>query len=137
MKQTKTIPFDWEFYQANKDKCRVITSHETPREVTQLTNFDCSDIYPLVGVIVDDRYTWAITGYYSNLSDNPYNLRLEVTEEVVEGYANLYRNKVTGKYVISEPRDTKDMALLYFEDTFEFECIAIIPLHEIEKQTNK
>ncbi|MEY3531859.1 MAG: hypothetical protein RLY68_861, partial [Actinomycetota bacterium] len=38
MKQTKTIPFDWEEYNSNRDKYKVVTRDGD--EVTQLTKFD-------------------------------------------------------------------------------------------------
>jgi hypothetical protein len=53
MKHTKSIPFDWETYNQNKNnivrKYKVMTL--TGQEVTQLTKFDCGDELNLVGVV--------------------------------------------------------------------------------------
>lgn len=84
MKQTKTIPFDWEEYNNNRDKYKVVTRDGD--EVTQLINFECTEL-PLRCVIDGEIYSYAVNGKHSF---NSSRLQLQYEEEVVESWVNLY-----------------------------------------------
>jgi hypothetical protein len=89
MKQTKTIPFDWEEYKKNQDKYKVVT--RDGNEVTQLINFGCTEL-PLRCVINKEIYSYAVDGKYLSYSNSRFDFQLQYEEEVVESWVNLYRN---------------------------------------------
>ena len=88
MKQTKTIPFDWEEYNNNRDKYKVVTCDGD--EVNQLTNFGCTKI-PLRAVSNGEIYSYALDGKSLSYSNSRFDLKLQYEEEVVESWVNLYR----------------------------------------------
>jgi hypothetical protein len=88
MKQTKTIPFDWELYNNNRDKYKVVTRNDD--EVTQLINFECTQI-PLRAVFNGEIYSYALDGKSLSYSNSRFDLLLQYEEEVVESWVNLYR----------------------------------------------
>ena len=91
MKQTKTIPFDWEEYNNNRDKYKVITRGND--EVTQLTNFSAIGLCPLYGVLNGNLKAWYLGGKFQEhdeLSHN-YDLQLQYEEEVKESWVALFR----------------------------------------------
>jgi len=71
MKQTKTIPFDWEEYNSNREKYKVVT-----RDGDDITHLKMSSIKSLY-----------VHGSYVGNND----LQLQYEEEVVESWTNLYR----------------------------------------------
>jgi hypothetical protein len=89
MKQTKTIPFDWEEYNNNRDKYKVVTRNGD--EITQLTKFKIQQDYYLVGVNSYGLVKWKKTGTYLCNQMHNNDLFLEHEEEVVESWVNLYR----------------------------------------------
>ncbi len=90
MKQTKTIPFDWEEYNNNRDKYKVVTRGGD--EVNQLTNFEIVHDCPLVGILLGQVEYFYINGKYLGISDSINDLQLQYEEEVMESWVNLYRN---------------------------------------------
>jgi hypothetical protein len=90
MKQTKTIPFDWEEYNSNRDKYKVVTRDGD--EVTQLTKFDTIEEMCLRCIISGYIASYNIYGihFYSG-GISQYDLQLQYEEEVVESWVNLYR----------------------------------------------
>jgi hypothetical protein len=91
MKQTKTIPFNWELYNNNRDKYKVVTRDGD--EVTQLTKFLATGLCPLYGVVNCNLKAWYLGGKFQEhdeLSHN-YDLQLQYEEEVVESWVNLYK----------------------------------------------
>ncbi len=89
MKQTKTIPFNWEEYNNNRDKYKVVTRGGD--EVTQLTKFEKISAYsPLVGVKNEVLYSWYDNGQFASGGESKFDLQLQYEEEVVESWVNLY-----------------------------------------------
>lgn len=89
MKQTKTIPFDWEKYNNNRDKYKVVTHNGN--EVTQLTKFENVHNEPLVGVLENRTNKWLLNGFHYREVNGGYDLQLQYEEEVVESWVNLYK----------------------------------------------
>jgi hypothetical protein len=89
MKQTKTIPFDWEEYNSNRDKYKVVTRDGD--EVTQLIKFkEISSYCPLVGVKNGFLYNWYDNGQFTSVEQSDWDLQLQCEEEVVESWINLF-----------------------------------------------
>ena len=103
MKTTKTIPFDWDFYQVNKDKCRVITREKLPSLVTEVVRLNSLKNQQLVGVVNGDCYRWNIDGTYrySGHGFSERDLRLEVIEEALESWIAILEHEETGKRKLS------------------------------------
>ena len=98
MKTTKTIPFDWELYNNNRDKYKVVT--KSGKEVTQLTLFKRDSPFKLVGIIMNNIYTWTENGHYNGDEEDSYDdLQLQYEEEVVERWVNVYENEYGGRCV--------------------------------------
>jgi hypothetical protein len=94
MKQTKTIPFNWEEYNNNRDKYKVVTRDGD--EVTQLTKFEGITSFPFVGCHVPNGIHvlrgWQIDGKFLECPEQHRNdLQLQYEEEVVGSWVNLYR----------------------------------------------
>jgi hypothetical protein len=89
MKQTKIIPFDWEIYNNNREKYKVVTHNGN--EVTQLTKFENVHNEPLVGVLENRTNKWLLNGFNYREVNGGYDLQLQYEEEVVESWVNLYR----------------------------------------------
>jgi hypothetical protein len=89
MKQTKTIPFDWEEYNNNCDKYKVVTCDG--REITQLTKFENVQNESLVGVLENRTTKWHLNGLHYREVNSKYDLQLQYEEEVVESWVNLYK----------------------------------------------
>jgi len=89
MKQTKTIPFDWEKYNNNRDKYKVVTRNGD--EITQLTKFKIQQDYYLIGVNSYGLVKWKKTGTYLCNQMHNNDLFLQHEEEVVESWVNLYK----------------------------------------------
>ncbi len=88
MKQTKTIPFDWEEYNSNRDKYKVVTRDGD--EVNQIINFENVHNEPLVGVLANRTNKWHLNGLHYREVNSGYDLQLQYEEEVVESWVNLY-----------------------------------------------
>jgi hypothetical protein len=110
MKQTKTIPFDWEEYNNNRDKYKVVTRDGD--EVTQLTKFERLPLLPVL-MGVEGGVTlirWTESGHFRlNKSYSDFDLQLQYKEEVVESWVNLYRS-IEGYIVVSNTYVTKEEA---------------------------
>jgi hypothetical protein len=91
MKQTKTIPFDWELYNNNRDKYKVVTRDGD--EVTQLTKFDTIEDMCLRCIIRGYIASYNIYGihFYSG-GISQYDLQLQYEREVFESWVNLYED---------------------------------------------
>lgn len=93
MKHTKTIPFDWEKYNNNRDKYKVVTRDGD--EVTQLTKFERLPLLPVL-MGVEGGVTlirWTESGHFRlNKSYSDLDLQLQYEEDVKESWVNLYRN---------------------------------------------
>jgi hypothetical protein len=90
MKQAKTIPFNWEEYNNNRDKYKVFTRGGD--EVTQLTKFEKISTYcQLVGVKNGFLQTWHDKGQFTSVGESNFDLQLQYEEEVVESWVNLYK----------------------------------------------
>jgi hypothetical protein len=89
MKQTKTIPFDWELYNNNRDKYKVVTCDG--REITQLTKFENVQNESLIGVLENRTTKWHLNGLHYREVNSKYDLQLQYEEEVVESWVNLYK----------------------------------------------
>lgn len=89
MKQTKTIPFDWELYNNDRDKYKVVTRDGD--EVTQLTKFEeVSSYSSLIGVKNKLLYSWYDKGQFASGGESNFDLQLQYEEEVFESWVNLY-----------------------------------------------
>ena len=98
MKQTKTIPFDWEEYNNNRDKYKVVTRGGD--EVTQLINFGCTELPIRCVIDIDGEiYSYAVDGKYLSYS-NRFDLQLQYEEEVVESWVNLF-GTIDGKITVN------------------------------------
>jgi hypothetical protein len=89
MNKTKLIPFDLERWQ--KGDCKVVT--KSGKEVSELTYFISAtkDTFPLLGVLENDVYSWAIDGTFSiNKRHSEYDLMLEVEDKTLEGWVNVF-----------------------------------------------
>jgi len=108
MKQTKTIPFNWEEYNNNRDKYKVVTRDGD--EVTQLTKFEeVSSYSSLIGVKNKLLYSWYDKGQFASGGESNFDLQLQYEEEVVESWVNLYRS-IEGHIVVSNTYVTKEEA---------------------------
>jgi hypothetical protein len=92
MNKTKLIPFDLERWRAADFK-RVVTKEG--KEVSDLTYFKSGTkaTYPLVGVLENYVESWTINGVFSTLENHTLlNLMLEVEDETLEGWVNVFKN---------------------------------------------
>ena len=93
MKQTKTIPFDWELYNNNRDKYKVVT--RDGYEVTQLTKFEGITSFAFIGCHVpngiDVLRGWQIDGKFYEGAEYRLDLQLQYEEDAVESWVNLYK----------------------------------------------
>ena len=97
MKTTKTIPFDWELYNSNREKYVVRTKEGNV--ITQLVKFeDIASIDVLYGKRNQTIRSWDIKGNYSD-KPNIHDLQLEYEEEVGESWVNVYENEYGGRCV--------------------------------------
>jgi len=99
MKQTKTIPFNWELYNNNRDKYKVVTCDGD--EVNQLTKFEGITSFPFIGCHVSNGIHvlrgWQIDGKFLESPEQHRNdLQLQYEEEVVESWVNLYYSNDDG-----------------------------------------
>jgi hypothetical protein len=109
MKQTKTIPFDWEEYNSNRDKYKVVT--RDGNEVTQLTKFEYVSNYPLRGCKNNSLESWRLSGDYCIINgSHSFDLQLQYEEEVVESWVNLYRGN-DGRVYTSATYKNKEEAI--------------------------
>jgi precorrin-2 methylase len=96
MKKTKLIPFDLERWQKGDFK-RVLTN--SGKEVSYLTYFESAteDTFPLVGVLENEVESWTINGVFSTIQNSSLlNLMLEVEDKTLEGWVNVYEDKLGG-----------------------------------------
>lgn len=89
MKQTKTIPFDWELYNNNRDKYKVVTRYGY--EVTQLYKFDITTEMCLRVLLKNNIESYTLNGNFYPDGINKHDLQLQYEEEVVESWVNLYK----------------------------------------------
>lgn len=90
MKQTKTIPFDWELYNNNRDKYEVVTRGGD--EVTELTKFK-GLTNTIAGVKTGHLLAWNLNGTTNNnYEETNFDLFLQYEEEVknTESDASVY-----------------------------------------------
>lgn len=120
MKQIKTIPFDWEKYNNNRDKYKVVTRDGD--EVTQLTKFERLPLLPVL-MGVEGGVTlirWTESGHFRlNKSYSDLDLQLQYKEEVVESWVNLYLEP-NNKIIASRTFHTKYQAESYGKQHNEY-----------------
>ena len=107
MKQTKTIPFDWELYNNNRDKYKVVTRYGY--EVTQLYKFDITTEMCLRVLLKNNIESYTLNGNFYPDGISIHDLQLQYEEEVVESWVNLYRS-IEGRIVVSNTYVTKEEA---------------------------
>jgi hypothetical protein len=91
MNKTKLIPFDLERWKAGDFK-RVVDSIKN--EITQLTYFkDINDKRQLRGVRLSAIESWTIKGSWFD-TPHAWDLCLEVEEKTLEGWVNVYQDKL-------------------------------------------
>jgi hypothetical protein len=94
MKQTKTIPFNWELYNNNPDKYKVVTRDGD--EVNQLTKFEGITSFAFIGCHVPNGIHvlrgWQIDGKFYEGAEYRLDLQLQYEEEVKGSWVNLYWN---------------------------------------------
>lgn len=94
MKNIKTIPFNWDTYQSDKDKYTLVT--RDGREVTELIRFshqpENGDI--MYGLVRGEVFSWDDDGsYFSDIAEHHReDLMLEYEEEEVGRWVNLYKD---------------------------------------------
>ena len=96
MSKTKLVAFDLERWK-KADFKRVVT--KSGKEVSDLAYFESATkaTYPLVGTLENDVYSWAIDGTFSiNKRHSEYDLMLEVEDKTLEGWVNVYEDKLGG-----------------------------------------
>lgn len=108
MKQTKTIPFDWEEYNNNREKYKIFTRDGD--EVTQLTKFEITTDCTLVGILLNELKFFYINGKYLETREHGFDLFLHYEEDVVESWVNLYYNNDDGRISTSGSFLTKEDA---------------------------
>ena len=114
MKQTKTIPFNWELYNNNRDKYKIVTRNGD--EVTQLTKFEGITSFVFIGCHVPNGIHvlrgWQIDGKFYKGTEYRHDLQLQYEEEVKESWVNLYREH-NNQIITSRPFFTKYQAESY------------------------
>ena len=129
MKTTKTIPFDWELYNNNRYKYKVVT--KSGNEVTQLTYFTRESPYKIIGVYNDSLHIRRENGYYSSENiESEHDFQLQYEQEVVESWANLYES-VNGQRHIQISYNTKEEAVERIANTANAKYIKTINLNEL------
>lgn len=88
MKQTKTIPFDWELYNNNRYKYKVVTRGGD--EVTQLYKFDVTTEMCLRVLLKNNIESYTLNGNFYPDGISKHDLHLQYEEEVVESWVNLF-----------------------------------------------
>jgi hypothetical protein len=104
MNKTKLIPFDLKRWQKSDFK-RVVTKEG--KEVSELIYFGSGTkaTYPLVGVLENYVESWAINGVFSTLDRSSLlNLMLEVEDKTLEGWVNVYEDKLGGTVFSSKEK---------------------------------
>ncbi len=102
MNKTKLIPFDLKRWQKGDFK-KVLTKEG--KEVSELTYFKSARkaIFSLFGTLENDVYSWAIDGTYSiNKRHSEYDLMLEVEDTILEGWVNVFKDKLGGSVYSSK-----------------------------------
>ena len=111
MKHTKTIPFDWEEYNNNRDKYKVLTRDGD--EVTQLTKFEGITGFSFIGCHVSSGIHvlggWQIYGKFYEGAEYRLDLQLQYEEEVKGSWVNLYWNN-DGSIFTSATYDSEGLA---------------------------
>ena len=113
MKQTKTIPFDWEKYKNNRDKNKVVT--RDGYEITQLTKFENVKNESLVGVLENRTNKWHLNGLHYREVNSGYDLQLQHDQEGEGSWVYLYRTD-DGSILASRTYSTKEQAEFQFKD---------------------
>jgi hypothetical protein len=111
MNKTKLIPFDFERWK--KGDCKVVT--KSGKEVSDLTYFESATqaTYPLVGVLENYIEFWTIDGAFLNIQRNSQCiLMLEVEDTILEGWVNVYEDKLGGT-VFSSKEDAMELSCSY------------------------
>ena len=128
MKTTKTIPFDWELYNSNRDKYKVVT--KDGKEVTQLTLFKRYSPFKLVGIIMNDIYTWTENGHYNGDEEDSYDdLQLQYEEEVGESWVNVYEKD--GERLVGDTYPNKKYAINQRDEIVNYTYIKTINLNDL------
>jgi hypothetical protein len=93
MNKTKLIPFDLERWKAGDFK-RVVTRRGV--EASNLIYFNKARKakFPLVAIIEDEVESFRINGDFSFNGQSPYDLMLEVEDKTLEGWVNVYEDKL-------------------------------------------
>ena len=112
MKQTKTIPFNWELYNNNRDKYKIVTRNGD--EVTQLTKFEGITSFVFIGCHVPNGIHvlrgWQIDGKFLESPEQHRNdLFLQHEEDVKGSWVNLYWNN-DGSIFTSATYDSEGLA---------------------------
>lgn len=129
MKQTKTIPFNWELYNNNRDKYKVFT--RSGDEVTQLTKFEKISAYcPLVGVKNDVLYSWYDNGQFASGGESNFDLQLQYEEEVREVWIIIIQKEDGTRKVVNAHYHTKEKAI-NASNVIEGKLIATINLYDL------
>jgi hypothetical protein len=129
MKQTKTIPFDWEEYNNNRDKYKVVTRDGD--EVTQLTKFDTTEDMCLRCIIRGSIASYNVYGihFYSG-GISQYDLQLQYEEEVREVWIMIIQTEDGTRRVVNAHYHTKEKAI-NASNFIEGKLIATINLYDL------
>ncbi len=131
MKQTKTIPFDWEEYNNNRDKYKVVTRDGD--EVTQLTKFERLPLLPVL-MGVEGGVTlirWTESGHFRlNKSYSDFDLQLQYEEEVRELWIIIIQKEDGTRRVVNAHYLTKERAI-DASNVIEGKLIATINLYDL------
>lgn len=99
MNKTKLIPFDLERWKAGDFK-RVVDV--CGNEITQLTYFkDVTDKRQLRGVRLSAIESWRSNGLWFD-APHAWDLQLEVEEKTLEGWVNVFEDKLGGSVYSSK-----------------------------------
>lgn len=134
MKTTKTIPFNWDTYQQDKEKYKLVTRDGDP--ITQLTRFELvgepNEFYG-VNKTLQEVYGWDENGiYYGDDSKDPRDLVLQYEEEVRDTWLKVYRVKDSSRLITSKKSfGTRDEALQSCNGLMNVEHLGVINLNEI------
>lgn len=136
MKQTKTIPFNWDTYQQNKDKYTLVL--RDGRKVDELIRFSQTPNNgdAIHGLVNGEVFSWDDDGsYFSNIAEHDradLMLQYEYEEEAVGRWVKVYKIKAGGRLIISEQSfNTKSEAMKSCNGLMDVEHVGVINLNDI------